>query len=90
MQHQKIFNLLNEASDSKFLSRKWNIVNNQSNANYDAGNEIIYNAEVLKPNLWDYNDAYTLVRGNITATAAPAIQVSFKNCAPINKCITKN
>ena len=54
---------MNEASDSKFVTRKWNIVNDQSNANYDVGNEIIYNTEVLKSNLCDYNDAYILVRG---------------------------
>ena len=40
MEHQKILNLLNEASDSKFVTRKWNIVNDQSNANYDVENEI--------------------------------------------------
>ena len=26
IEHQKILNLLNEASDSKFVSRNWNIV----------------------------------------------------------------
>ena len=31
MEHQKILNLLNEANDSKFLTRKWNIVNHNSN-----------------------------------------------------------
>ena len=51
MEHQKILNLLNEASDSKFVTRKWNIVNDQSNANHDVGNEIIYSTEVLKSNL---------------------------------------
>ena len=62
---------MNEASDSKFVTRKWNIVNDQSNANYDAENEIIYNIEVLKSNFCDYNDAYILVRGDITVTAVP-------------------
>ena len=47
MEHQKILNLLTEANDSKFVTGKWNIINDQSNANYDAGNEIIYNAEFL-------------------------------------------
>ena len=28
MKHQKILNLLNEANDSKFVTRKWNIVEN--------------------------------------------------------------
>ena len=41
MECQKILNLLNEASDSRFMSRKWNIVNDQSSANYDIENEII-------------------------------------------------
>ena len=36
-EHQKILRLLNEPNDSKFVTRKWNIVNVQSNANYDAG-----------------------------------------------------
>ena len=57
MEHQKILNLLNEANDSKFVTKKWNIVNDQSNANYDEGNEIVYNAKVLKSDLCDYNDA---------------------------------
>ena len=51
MKQQKILNLLNEASDSKFKTRKQNIVNDQPDANYDAGNEIIYNTEALKSNL---------------------------------------
>ena len=36
MEHQKTLNLSNEASDSRFAIRKWNIVNDQSNANYDV------------------------------------------------------
>ena len=53
MEHQKILNLFNEASDSKFVVRKWNIVNDQSNAKYFVGNEIIYNTAVLKSNICD-------------------------------------
>ena len=41
MEHQKILHLLNERKNSKFVTRKQNIVNDQSNANYDVGNEII-------------------------------------------------
>ena len=57
MEHQKILSLLNEASDSKCVKRKWNIVNDNSKSNYDATNEIIYKTEVLNPYLCDYNDA---------------------------------
>ena len=88
MENQIVLNLLNEDSASKFVTRKWNIVNYESNTNCDVGNEIIYNTEVLKSNLCDYNDACILVRGDITVTAAPPTQV-FKNCAPFTKWITK-
>ena len=53
MEHQKILNLLNEANDSKFVTRKWNIVNNKSNKNYIVGNDIIYNTEDLKSNIYE-------------------------------------
>ena len=35
MEHQKILSLLNEPNDSKFVTKKWNIVNDESNANRD-------------------------------------------------------
>ena len=46
MELQKMLNLLNEASDSKFVTRKRKIVNDRSNAIYCVGNEIIYNTGV--------------------------------------------
>lgn len=64
MDHQKILNILNEAGYSKFVNRKYNIVNDQSNYSYSVRNEIIYRAEVLKSNLCDCNDPTTLVRSD--------------------------
>ena len=85
-----MLNLLNEVSDSKFVTRKWDIVNDQSNANYDVGNEKIYNTEVLRSKLCDYNDAFILVKGVIITTAHNnPIPVAFKNCVPFIKSITK-
>ena len=89
MEHQKILNLLNEANNAEFVTRKWNIVNDHSNANYDVGNEIMYNTYFLESNLCDYSDAYIPVEDTIIVTAAPATQVSFKIGAPFTKCITK-
>ena len=43
--------------DSKFETRKWNIVNDNSKSNYDAKHEITYNTEISKSNFCDYNDA---------------------------------
>ena len=80
---------MNDANDSKFLTRKWNIVNDNSNSNYAAGNETTYNTEILKSNRCDYNNAYISVTGAITVVAAPATQVTSKNCAPFTKCTTK-
>ena len=57
MEHKEILNLLNEPSHSKFVTRKWNSVSDQPNKNYVVGTEIIHNIEVLKSNLFDYNDA---------------------------------
>ena len=45
--------------------------------------------EVLKSNICDYNDAYILVKDDITVTVTLATQVAFKNCAPFTKCTTK-
>ena len=89
MEHQKILNLLNKANDSKFVTRKWNIVKDNSKSNYGVGNEIIYNTEGLKSNLRNYNDACILVRGGISVIGQQATQVAFKNCAPFTKCIKK-
>ena len=81
MEHLKILNLLNEASDSKFITRNCNIVNDQSNENYCVGNEIIYSTEELKHYLY----TYILVRGDITIIRHSVTQVAFKNCAPFFK-----
>ena len=81
---------MKEAIDSKFVTRKYNIANDQSDVNHGAGNGITYNTEVLKSNLCDYNNAYILVRGDIVTTARNIpTRVAFENCAPFNKCITK-
>ena len=53
---------MNDANDSKFVSRKWNIFNDNLNSNYAVANEIAYKTEILKSNLCDYNDAYILVK----------------------------
>ena len=44
---------------------------------------------VLKFNLCDFNDAYILVRGDMTIANDYRTLVTFKNWAPFIKCITK-
>ena len=62
----KNIDLLNESSDKKFVTRKWNIVNDQSKLNYSVGSETMYSTEVLKSKLCDYTDVYIPIRGDIT------------------------
>ena len=80
LKHQKILNLLNEASNSRFVRRRQNIFNDQSNASYSVGNEIIYSRKVLKSNLCDSKDAYILIRGDIIGHNL-VTPVALNNCA---------
>ena len=95
METQKIVNLLSDSDNesSKFTTRKWYIINDQNNGQYGRGNEndstIKSETKVIKPNLFDYSDAYILVTGDIEVIAVAAdTDVAFKNCAPLTRCVT--
>ena len=51
MEHQKMLNLVNKASDDRFGARKKNSINDSSSASYTAENKIIYMTEVFNCNL---------------------------------------
>ena len=89
MEHQKILKSLNKASDSKFVTRKQNIASDQLNTSHNLGNEILYNRKVSKSNIGECNNAYMLVKGNITIAGYIAAPEAFKNCGPFINCITK-
>ena len=74
MEHQKILHLLNKASDSKFLTRKWDIATDNSNLTYGVGNDVIYNTEILISNLGNYKVADILLRGVISIIGHLATQ----------------
>ena len=78
MELQKLLNLLKEANYSKLVTRKWNIANDLSNANYDGGDETICNTKVLKSNFCNCNDACILVRGDIANIGYQSTQAAFK------------
>ena len=101
MEYQKIANLLNDESNqpSKFRTRNWVEINDESRGTYTS-NDIKFKTTMLRSNLCDYADAYILVKGTITITGAgddaAARQaderdkgVTFKNCAPFTKCISR-
>ena len=92
METQKIINLLNgsDNENSKFATKKWYIIDNESKGNYSHHNPIKFLTSSLESSLCDYSDAYILVTGNITATPNnAATQVVFKNCAPFEDCRTE-
>ena len=101
MEHQKIANLLDDASNqpSKFKTKNWVEVNDESRGTYDVNSQIKFKTTMLKSSLCDYSDAYILVKGKITfngaiddAAARQADErdkgVAFKNCAPFTNCIS--
>ena len=101
METQKIVNLLNcsDNDNSKFATKKWYIIDSESNGNYSQNDEIKFLTRLIESSLCDYSDAYILVTGNITVkrrnaadTADIALgaitQVAFKNCIPFEKCRT--
>ena len=67
MEYQKIANLLNDASNkpSKFRKRHRVEINDDIRGAYSANKQITLKTAMLKPSLCNYNDAYTLVKGNI-------------------------
>ena len=101
MEYQKISNLLESTSDnlSKFRTRNWVEINDESRGNY-ANSDIRFKTTMLRSNLCDYADSDILVKGTITITGAgddAAVRradetnkgVTFKNCAPFTKCISR-
>ena len=92
METQNIVNLLNgsDNENSKFATKKWCIIDSESNGNYWNKNPITFLTKSIELSLCDYYDAYILVAGNITATPNnAATQVVFKNYAPFKDCRTE-
>ena len=92
METQKILNLLNgsDNENSKFATKKWYIIDSESEGNYLPDNEIKLLSSLLESNLCDYSDAYILITGNINvAGGGNNTKVAFKNCAPSKTCRTE-
>ena len=87
MEYQKIINLLDDTTNqpSKCRAKNWVEVNDESKGRYDNSNVH------KKIKLWDYSDAYIIVKGYITASNTTTVikKVIFKNCIPFTDCITE-
>ena len=102
MEYQKIANVIDHASNqpSKFRTRNWVEINDESRGTYNVNSQIKFKTTMLKSSLCDYGDASILVKGKITITGAGADAaarqtderdkgVEFKNCAPFTNCISE-
>ena len=67
MESQKIINVLepNDNNEKYFQTKKWYIINDQINGQYNENSTIKFDTEVIKENICDYGDAYILVTGDI-------------------------
>ena len=70
MEFQKTTNFLDITFDdkdlTKFVTKKWIEVNqDQSGGNYNVNKEIRIKTSILRSDLCDYSDAYTVEKGNI-------------------------
>ena len=100
MEYQKIANLIDDASNqpSKFRTKNWAEINDESRGAYNVNTQIKFKTAVLKSSLCDHSDAYILVKRKLTITGAvddAAARhadesdkvVAFKNCVPFTNCI---
>ena len=102
MEYQNIADLIEDTSNqpSKFRTRNWVEINDESRGTYNINSQIKFKTTMLKFSLCDYSEAYILVKGKIPidgrgadAAARQAEErdkgVAFKNCAPFTNCISE-
>ena len=84
MEYQKIANLIDDTPNqpSKFRTRNWVEINDESRGAYNVNSQIKFKTAMLKSSLCDYSDGYILVKGTISVTNTAAAGVAANN---INK-----
>ena len=69
MEFPKIVNFRDTTSDDKdlprFFTKKWIEVYDQSGGNYNVNKEIRIKTSMLRSDLYDFSDAFIVVKGNI-------------------------
>ena len=81
MEYQKIINLLDNTTNqpSKFRTRNWVKINNESRRTYNANSDIKFKTSMIRSNLCDYSDAHIHVKATITVPNTPAAAASVNN-----------
>ena len=95
MEYQKVINLIGNISDKvpRFVSKKCVEIYDQSGGTYHTNKEIRFKTPMLRSDLCDFNEAYTIVTGKITVknpnNNAYDKKLALKNNAPFFSCISK-
>ena len=73
--------LLNNAPNlpSKFRTKNWVEINDESRGTYNVNSEIKFKTTMLKSSLCDYGDAYILVKGTMTVGDTSAVGANANN-----------
>ena len=81
MEYQKIANLIDDTPNqpSKFRTRNWVEINDESRGAYNANSQIKFKTTMLKSSLCDCSDAYILVKGTISANNTAADGAAANN-----------
>ena len=89
MESQKIDNFLGtDDNDKKFETKKWYIINDQNNGQYDESTTIKFNTEVIKSSLCDFGDTYILVTRNVKIEGgAENTPICFKDPSPFTRSV---
>ena len=81
MEYQKIANMIDDASNqpSKFRTKNWVEINDESRGTYNVNSQINFKTTVLKSSLCDHSDEYIFVTGTITVNNTAAADADANN-----------
>ena len=81
MEHYSISKLLNDSIVSKFVTKQWVEVNDLSSGQHSSTKNIRSKTSMLKSDLYDYSDAYIVVKGRISVRATENTDKGQKDIA---------
>ena len=68
IEYQKVINLLDNTPNlpNKFRTKYWVETSNDASRTYNTNSQIKFKISILKSTLWDYSDAYILLKVTIS------------------------
>ena len=90
----EISKLSNDWTLSKFVTKRWIEINDLSSGQHSSSKNTRFKTSMLRSNLFDYSDAYIVVKGRISVWGTNDAnkrnkKLTFKNNASFRLCILK-